>query len=154
MRFSATTHIAASPDSIWDVLTDYSDHETWNPFVVSAAMPKPNRLNVMIDPDPEDRMLGCDGAIRKAEHAKHLDIDLHFGPAFLLYAKYRATLSASGGGTLLHQEVRFGGLLCGYYIRKAFLAKMQRGLEDMGAALKRQFELPVVMQDSMAQAPQ
>lgn len=150
MRLSATTHIAASAASIWDVLTDYPDHETWNPFVVSAVMPKPNRLNVLIDPHPEDRLVGCDAAIRNAEHPRQLDIHLHFGPAFLLYAKYRATLSASGGGTLLNQEVRFGGLLCGHYIRKSFLAKIQRGLEDMGAALKRQFE-PAAMRHSMAQ---
>ncbi len=150
MRLSAKTQIAALAASIWDVLTDYPDHETWNPFVVSAAAIKPNRLNLMIDPDPEDRMVGCDAAIRNAEHARQLDIHLHFGPAFLLYAKYRATLSASGGGTLLNQEVRFGGLLCGYYIRRSFLAKVQRGLEDMGAALRRQFE-PDAMRQSMAQ---
>jgi hypothetical protein len=152
MRLSASTLIAASPDSIWDVLTDYPDHETWNPFVVSAAMPKPNRLNVMIDPDPEDRMLGCEAAIRKAERAELLDIHLHFGPPFLLHAKYRATLSVFGGETLLTQEVRFGGLLRGYYIRRSFLAKMQRGLEEMGAALKRQFELSAATRPSLAQA--
>ena len=150
MRLSATTHIAASAASIWDVLTDYPDHETWNPFVVGAAMTKPNRLNVMIDPNPEDRMIGCDAAIRRAEPARQLDIDLHFGPAFLLYAKYRATLSPSGGGTLLKQDVRFGGLLCGYYIRRSFLAKMQRGLDGMSAALRQQFE-PAAMPHSMAQ---
>lgn len=140
MRLSATTHIAASAASIWDVLTDYPDHETWNPLVVSAAMAKPDRLHLMIDPDPEDRLLGCEATIRKAEHAALLDMDLHFGPPFLLYGHYRATLFPSGRGTLLNQEVHFGGPLRGYYIRQLFLAKIQRGLEEMGAALKRQFE--------------
>ena len=87
------------------MLTDYPDHETWNPLVTSTAIQKPDRLNVMIDPDPEDRLLRCDAAIRRAQHAQRLDIDLYFAPAFLLYAKYSATLSASGGGTLLNQEV-------------------------------------------------
>jgi uncharacterized protein YndB with AHSA1/START domain len=145
MRLSATTHIAASAASIWDVLTDYSDHETWNPFVVSATEVTPNRLEVMIDPDPEDRLFGCEGVVRNVEQPTQFDIDLHFGPPILLNAKYRATLTASGGGTLLEQNIRFGGPLRGYYIRKSFLAKMQRGLEAMGAALKRQFELPVPM---------
>lgn len=37
MEIKTTTHIQASPEKVWNVLTDFENHKNWNPFVKSIT---------------------------------------------------------------------------------------------------------------------
>ena len=47
-----TIEIDATPDEVWDVLTDFADYEEWNPFVTSITGPAVAgaRLAVVLSP--------------------------------------------------------------------------------------------------------
>ena len=138
MRVTSTTTIASTAQAIWDVLTDYPDYPTWNPFIVSAST-RGRSLTLAIDTDPDARMLSCDARIVRSEAAALLKIRLEIAPGFI-NGRYAAHLAEDERAVRLTQDLRFGGLVSRLYIRPWLLADLRRGLDAMGAALKRQVE--------------
>ena len=58
MQLRTEIDIAASPEKIWDVLTDFRAYPEWNPFIVSISG-KPlvgERLNVVLSPPAQSEM--------------------------------------------------------------------------------------------------
>lgn len=49
---TATVDLDASPDRVWDVLTDTAGHATWNPFItrVSGTLAVGEKIHVRIAP--------------------------------------------------------------------------------------------------------
>lgn len=55
-ELTTTIDIEASPQTIWQILTDFSAFEQWNPFIqsISGRMVQGTKLEVHIQP-PWDR---------------------------------------------------------------------------------------------------
>jgi len=139
MQISSTTIIPAAAPEIWEVLTDYEDFATWNPFVTNVALDKNGkRARLRVDLDKHER----EHAVEIKLHASHapgkLAWDLLLAPSWLVSARYAATLQPHAEGAALTQEVRFGGLAKSSFIRAAFRKRVARGLEKMGEALREQ----------------
>jgi hypothetical protein len=139
MRVTSTIDVAAPVQTVWDVLTDYQDYPTWNPFIVGATATGRRSLSLTIDVAPEERLISCDARIIRDVVPSPLEIRLEIAPGFV-HGRYVAHLETHGGGVTLRQDIRFGGLVHKLYVHRPFLVVVRNGLDAMGAALKRQVE--------------
>lgn len=139
MNITNTTTIPAAAPAIWDVLTDYEDFKTWNPFVTNVALDKNGkRATLRVDLNKYDREQQVEVKLRESETHRTLSWDLLIAPSWLLSARYVATLTPEGEGAHLKQELRFGGVAKGSVDKPALRARLERGLERMAAALRAQ----------------
>jgi hypothetical protein len=132
--------IAAPPDSVWAVLTDFGSYEEWNPFIrrIRGELREGARLEVRIEP-PGGRAMTFRPtvlAVRPERELRWLGRLLAPG---IFDGEHRFTLEPlDGDRTRFVQAERFGGILV-----RAFgstLDKTKLGFEQMNAALKERAE--------------
>ncbi|MFE7457552.1 SRPBCC family protein [Kitasatospora albolonga] len=132
--------IAAPPQRVWDVLTDFPGHQEWDPFFVRLeGTPRPGEtLAVTIAPpggkrmDFRPRVVELDAPHRLAWLGRLLVPGIFDG-------RHSFELSAlPDGGTLLRHSERFSGVLTPF--GRGMLARTTAGFETFNDALKKRCE--------------
>ncbi|MFC6836827.1 SRPBCC domain-containing protein [Halomarina ordinaria] len=131
--------IDASPAAVWRVLTDFAAYPEWNPFMTVEGHPrKGERLTVHLSP-PGGRSVTFRPVVRRADGDELRWEGRLFVPG--LYDgthRFALTEHPDGTTTLVHDET-FGGVLVGP-INRRFGPAVERGFEEMNAALKARVE--------------
>ncbi len=135
--------IQASPDRVWQVLTDFAAYPHWNPFIVRAAgRPVPGtRLELQMRL-PGRRPTTFRPKVLEATPAHRLRWLGNLLVPGLFDGEHAFTIEPGGPGRVrLTQQEEFRGLLAPLVL--AFIAKpTQEGFHQMNQALKAQAERP------------
>jgi hypothetical protein len=132
--------IAAPPERVWEVLTDFDTYPTWNPFMRSVVgrCALGSKLTVRIEP-PGARAMTFKPTIRTLTAAHEIRWLGRLLAPGLFDGEHRLAIEPlDGGRTRFVQSERFSGLLVGLFPKT--LTATQRGFEQMNAALKIQAE--------------
>ena len=132
--------IQASPQRVWQVLTDFSAHAEWNPFIVSlqGRAEWGQRLLVKIRTG-EGKQHVFKPVVLQATPPTRLRWLGRFGMPGLFDGEHDFELEAQGGATLLHQRESFQGYLVPL-LWKSVEPATRAGFEAMNRALKARAE--------------
>jgi len=138
MQLRTEIEIAAPPEKVWKVLTDFAAYPEWNPFIVSVRG-KPilgARLAVVISP-PERSEMRFNPEVVRAEPNRELRWRgvLWFSWLFCGEHIFRVEPSSDGHTRFMHGEDFSGWLL-----RFLPMTNTARGFVFMNQALKRRVE--------------
>jgi predicted N-acetyltransferase YhbS len=141
-RIETTVTIAAPPERVWTILTDFARVPDWNPFIraISGALQEGARLSVLIAP-PGQRSMRFRPLVLIAQPGRELRWRGSLVLPGLFDREHYLVLQpdGSGGTRLVHGEV-FCGLLTPLIMRPLMLAATREGFEAMNQALKCQAE--------------
>jgi len=138
MQLRTEIDIAASPDKIWDVLTDFRAYPEWNPFIIritgEAAVGQ--RLDVVISPPQQSEMRFKPVVLRA-------DPGAEFRWRGVLWFRWLFT-----GEHFFRLEQRDGGItrfthgedFSGWAVRFVSMTNTTRGFVFMNQALKKRVE--------------
>ncbi|MEM7275424.1 MAG: SRPBCC domain-containing protein [Actinomycetota bacterium] len=146
MRHQLHTEIVidATPERVWEVLTDLADYHRWNPFVIESAgeVAVGQRLTNRIKP-PGGRAQTFRPIVTVAEPAVTFEWLGRLGIPGLFDGRHRFDLepTAGGGTRLVHREF-FGGLLV-RFLRSSLDTRVRQGFDAMNQALKDRAESTV-----------
>jgi hypothetical protein len=142
-QLRAEIEIQASPERVWEVLTDFAAYSRWNPFMVQAtgqAVPG-NRLELRMRP-PGRRATTFRPKVLEAEPPRRLRwLGRLFVPG-LFDGEHRFTIEPAGPGRVrVIQHETFRGLLAPLLL--AFIAEPTlEGFRQMNQALRARAEEP------------
>ncbi len=144
MQVRTETVINASPERVWDVLTDFRAYSQWNPFItgISGKLAQGEQLQVIVH-QPGGRELSFHPKVLKVAAARELrwKAQLMFGGLF--DGEHYFELHAAEGDEglqqtrLVHGE-QFSGLLVKMLTRR--LTQTARGFASMNQAIKARAE--------------
>ena len=139
MKNSISTEILikASPEKVWNLLCDFKNYPTWNPFILSieGELIKGNFLRVKLKPE------GSSGMVFRPEV---LEIEPNrlfcwkgkLGVKGVFDGEHRFEMKAtSQGHTVFIQSEKFSGLLVPFF-RKMIHGPTKRSFEAMNTKLK------------------
>jgi hypothetical protein len=142
-QLRADTEIQASPERVWEVLTDFQAYREWNPFMIQAAgqAAPGQRLRVRMRP-PGGRPMTFRPTVLEAEPGRRLRWLGRVLVPGLFDGEHSFTIEPAGPGRVrLVQHERFRGLLAPLLLR--FLAgPTVAGFQQMNQALKDRVEQP------------
>lgn len=134
-----TVTIGATPDRVWEVLTDLESYSEWNSFITSAGG------SVAVDEDL-DLEMGLNGrtmrispVVQEAEIAASFEWLGKIGVRGLFDGRHRFELSANSGGTVLTHSERFTGVLAPL-VFKMIEEQTREGFDAMNRDLKARAE--------------
>lgn len=131
--------INASPEKVWNILTDFTRYAEWNPFIISSAgeAKKGTRLtNVMKNSDKNRTFKPL---VLTAEVNQKLEW-IGRMPLGMFNGRHYFILEAAGNGqTRLIQGENFSGWLSGF-IMKRIGAETKANFVAMNEALKKRAE--------------
>lgn len=140
-RLHSETAIQASPERVWNVLTDFAAYPEWNPFIprITGSLETGSRLDVQLQP-PGSRGVRMRPTVQAAEPPRELRWLGHLGIPGLFDGEHRFRIEAVGTDWVrVVQEERFTGLLAPLVLR--FVERGTRqGFEAMNQALKARAE--------------
>jgi hypothetical protein len=140
-RLHAETAIHASPERVWDVLTDFAAYPEWNPFIprITGSLETGSRLDVQLQP-PGGRGVRMRPTVQAAAPPRELRWLGHLGIPGLFDGEHRFRIEAVGTDRVRFvQEERFTGLLAPLVLH--FVERGTRqGFEAMNQALKARAE--------------
>ncbi|MFL9684594.1 SRPBCC family protein [Streptomyces sp. KL110A] len=117
VRLEASVEIAAEPEQVWDVLTDFDAYPRWNPFLQEAEV---TSAGAELRPGAtlRNRMVDAGGAstftptVQVVEPDRELRWLGKVGPGWLADGEHRFLIEPTGHGTVrLIQSERFTGVL-------------------------------------------
>jgi hypothetical protein len=131
--------IAAPPERVWAVLTDFSAYPDWNPFIrrISGEAAVGARLEAHLEP-PDGRGITIKPTVVRAEPSKELAWLGRFGLPWIFDGEHHFEMEERDAGTSFVQREEFSGLLVP--LLGGVLGKTQRGFEQMNVALKQRVE--------------
>jgi len=133
--------IAARPEEIWAVLTDFAAYSRWNPFIrhVYGVAEKGRSLEVCIHP-PGSRGARFRSRVLVADAPRELRWRGHLLVPGVLAGEHRFLIEPlPDGGVRFEQSERFSGLLAPL-LRSRIERNVSRGFREMNAALKGRVE--------------
>lgn len=133
--------IAAPASRVWQMLTDFEAHSSWNPFIrlLKGEVRQGARLEVLMGP-PGGREYGFKPTIVKLEPERELRWLGHLWIPGLFDGEHRFVIEPQGQSSVRFiQAERFTGLLVGLLMRN-LEAGTREGFEVMNEALKRRAE--------------
>ncbi len=137
---TTTIDIAASPQAVWEVLTDFAAYPDWNPFMrrIEGTPQVGTRLVVHMSP-PGGRGMIFKPTVLAANPGQELRWlgKLGFGGLFDGEHSFVLTAKADGTTHLTHSE-RFSGVLV--TLLKALLKNTHAGFDAFNQALKQRVE--------------
>ncbi len=137
---TTTVDIAASPQAVWEVLTDFAAYPDWNPFMrrIEGTPQVGARLVVHMSP-PGGRGMIFKPTVLAANPGRELRWlgELGFGGLFDGEHSFVLTAKADGTTRLTHSE-RFSGVLVTLF--KALLKNTHAGFDAFNQALKQRVE--------------
>lgn len=138
-QLTASIHIAATPEQVWQILTDFNRYPEWNPFIIfmkgEAAPGQTLRETVR---QPDGKQLQFTSRIVIWNVGKHLAWDGYLGAPFLFKGRHEFILEEIASGTQLTQRETFTGLLLPFLNIDTILP----GYHQMNEALKTKAETP------------
>ncbi|NPV06820.1 MAG: SRPBCC domain-containing protein [Anaerolineae bacterium] len=133
--------IDASPDRIWQILTNFSAYPEWNPFITRASgVAKTDaRLSIRIEP-PGGRAMTLKPRVLRTERNRELRwLGRLWGIGGLFEGEHALSIQPlDGGRARVVQQESFRGLLLP--LLKGTVDATQKGLEAMNQALKARAE--------------
>ena len=136
--------IQASPERVWEVLTDFDAYQEWNPFMVEAEgrAVVGQRLRLRMRPPGRRRPTTFRPRVLEAEPGRRLRWLGRLLLPGLFDGEHRFAIEPAGPGRArLVQEETFGGLLAPLLLR--FLAEPTlAGFRQMDQALEARAEQP------------
>jgi len=138
-RIDTELSIAASPERVWSVLTDFAAYPQWNPFIESIeGEPEPGtRLTVRIRAGDARHVFKP--VVLQATACRRLRWLGRVGVAGLFDGEHDFELRAEQGGTRFLQSESFQGFLVPFLWRRVEPAT-RAGFEAMNRALKARVE--------------
>lgn len=132
----ASTDVAASPETVWKVLTDLGAYASWNPFIRHARGSLEVGGDVRVRVRPHFQIpLAFRARIVERDEARELRWRGNFGAAWLASGDHRFTITDLGDGRArFEQSETFGGLLTRLGAR-LLEREARRGFEAMNRAL-------------------
>jgi len=133
--------IAATPDSVWNILMDFPSYGRWNPFIRSleGAARVGERLKVLIEP-PGRRAMRFRPTVLAVEAAREFRWKGELVVRGLFDGEHFFVLErTANGNVLLRQGEIFSGLLVPL-LKKSVEAGTKAGFIAMNEALKRKAE--------------
>jgi hypothetical protein len=141
---TATVDLDATPDQVWQILTDTTGHAEWNPFITTMAgrVEVGQKLDIRITP-PGGKSMSFRPVVTDVRAPHRLAWLGHLGFAGLFDGAHTFTLTPlPNGRTQLVQSETFSGVLV--WISRGLLTKTAAGFEAMHDALsKRVSEHPL-----------
>jgi len=139
-RLVTEVEIDASPEVVWDVLTDLDAYETWNPFIVegSGIVDEGESLHLRMSP-PGGKAMRFRPTVTAADHATRFEWLGHLAVPGLFDGRHRFELRAEHGGTTLVHSEEFTGVLVPM-LMKLLDEKTRSGFEAMNVAMKVRVE--------------
>jgi hypothetical protein len=135
--------IEATPQRVWEILTDFAAYPNWNPFIPRISGPGTvgSRLDVQLRP-PGGRVMRMRPTVLAATPSRELRWLGKLGVSGLFDGEHRFRIEPQGTDRVRFvQEERFTGLLAPLIMR--FIARATRqGFEAMNQALKARAEQP------------
>jgi hypothetical protein len=129
--------IDASPETVWQILTDFGRYEEWNPFIVSSegAAVLGERLTNRMQP-PGGKGITFKPTVTAVEPKETFEWlgRLVLPGVFDGRHRFELTATESGGTHLVHSEKMTGVLV--RFMRKSLDTQTLSGFEAMNAALK------------------
>jgi hypothetical protein len=142
-RLHTEIEIEATPERVWDILTDFPAYPAWNPFIpyISGPGTVGSRLDVQLQP-PGGRGMRLRPAVLAAAPSQELRWLGHTGAPGLFDGEHRFRIEPLDADRVRFvQEERFSGLLAPLVLR--FIERSTRqGFEGMNLALKARAEHP------------
>jgi len=137
-----TIHIDAPPETVWQILTDFSAYPDWNPFIpaVEGTVREGETITVRIEP-PGGQGMTFTPTLQRVEPNRTLR---WLGRLFLpkiFDGEHIFELHPENGGTRFVQRENFGGLLVPL-VWGSMEESTRRGFEAMNEALKARAEHP------------
>ena len=133
--------IDATPETVWNILTNLDEYENWNPFVVSAAgtVDVGERLTNRLQP-PDGKAMTIKPTVTVVDTDTAFEWLGRIGVPGIFDGRHRFGLEASpsGGTRLVHSE-HFNGVLV-RIMRKSLDTKTRNGFVAMNEALKARAE--------------
>jgi hypothetical protein len=131
--------IAAPPERVWEVLTDFGSYPEWNPFIrqISGQPAVGSHLEVRLEL-PEGRAITMNPSVLKAEPNQELAWLGRLVVPGIFDGEHHLQLQPRDGGTLFVQREAFRGVLVPFV--GGVLEKTRRGFVQMNAALKQRAE--------------
>lgn len=137
---STTIDIAASPQAVWEVLTDFAAYQDWNPFMrrIEGAPQVGTKLVVHMSP-PGGRGMTFKPTVLTATPGQELRWLGKLGIGGLFDGEHSFVLTANADGTtrLTHSE-HFSGVLVALF--KGTLKNTHAGFDAFNHALKQRVE--------------
>ncbi|MFF4894327.1 SRPBCC family protein [Micromonospora chersina] len=137
---STTIDIAASPQAVWEVLTDFAAYPEWNPFMrhIEGTAEVGTKLVVHLSP-PGGRGMTFKPTVLAADPGRELRWLGKLGVGGLFDGEHSFVLTANADGTthLIHGE-RFSGVLVTLF--KGTLKNTHAGFDAFNHALKQRVE--------------
>jgi hypothetical protein len=135
--FSINTEIQinAGPEDIWEVLEDFNNYPSWNPFIkmVKGEVKEGNRITVKVVP-PGGRGMTFSPRVLKFEKNKEIRWIGNFIIPGLFDGEHRLILTDNGNGTTtFEQSEKFNGILVPLFK----FENTRLGFEAMNQELKR-----------------
>ena len=132
--------INATPERVWQVLTDFASYAEWNPFITAAEgnAVEGDRLHVRIDP-PGGRAASFRPTVTVAEVPKRLEWLGKLLFKGLFDGRHRFEIEATSGGTNFIQSEEFTGVLVPL-LAKSLDGPTREGFELMNRAIKERAE--------------
>jgi hypothetical protein len=138
-EISTEIMIAALPERVWEVLTDFAAYAAWNPFIIGieGAAQAGERLKATIRPPGGNAQVFRPIVLQAdAPEAFVWRGSLPIPGIFTGVHAFR--LTREGDATRLHQGETFSGLLVPFVAKT--LAQTEEGFNQMNAALKLRVE--------------
>jgi hypothetical protein len=141
-RLHSEITIEATPERVWETLTNFAAYPDWNPFVrnISGDVVQGARLEAHLQP-PGGRGMTFRPTVLQVEPGRELRWLGHLGVPGLFDGEHRFRIEANPGpeGVRFIQEEHFTGLLAPLLLR--FIGpSTQKGFEAMNVALKNRVE--------------
>lgn len=136
-------HIDAPPETVWQVLTDFSRYPDWNPFMPRAegTVREGETIAVRIEP-PGGRGMTFRPTLQRVTPNRELRWLGRLLLPKIFDGEHIFELHPEDGGTRFVQRENFGGLLVPLLWR-SMEASTRRGFEAMNQALKARAEKAV-----------
>ena len=137
---SSSIEIAASPERVWRVLTDFPSYPLWNPFIssLSGSLELGKKLVVRIEP-PGGRPMTFRPIVLTVEDQKKMVWMGRLLFPNIFDGEHRLELVPSTVGTSFTQREKFTGFLVALMSEASF-TRTQIGFQEMNEALKRRAE--------------
>lgn len=133
--------INASPEKVWQVLTDFNKYPEWNPFIKSleGEMILGSKFKVKIQP-PNGNAMEFKPTLLVYSKNKEFKWLGHFGIKGIFDGEHRFQLIVNGNGsTTFIQSERFSGILIPF-LKKMLEIDTKKGFELMNEELKKRAE--------------